>query len=102
MRFEGKDEANPDDLLGVMLLIVQKLDAEEKARALDLEHGRHMRGDKDQADKKKKDRTHRRQTREACTEEITEVVFQALRALGIESSCVQVRRRPLEVYGPSD
>lgn len=37
LRFEGKEKTNPDGVQAMMLVIAQKVDAEEMATALDLE-----------------------------------------------------------------
>lgn len=53
MRFEGKEETSPDEVQPMMLVIAQKVDVRERARALDLEGVRRITGDKHLLEKKK-------------------------------------------------
>ena len=61
LRFEGKDE-NLDEVQSMMLDIAQKVDAEERGRALDMECVQRIAGDREQPESRRS-KTERQQAR---------------------------------------
>lgn len=59
LRFEGRNDTNPDEVQAMMLDIARKADAGERGRALDTECGRRIAGDRNQPEKRRSEKTER-------------------------------------------